>query len=105
MLKVSFSYDLFVVIAIRTSDIGEWRKFKIMRNQVSKVVEKSKQNYYLSKTNSVRNIWRNIKTLTGKQPLSTPKKIIQQGELLTSPSKIAETMNNYYIEKVDKIRI
>ena len=54
--------NLQLTRAIETSDIGEWRCFKVLRNQVTKLIDFAKKAYYLNKTDTMRNIWSNIKT-------------------------------------------
>ena len=49
-------------------------------------------------------MWRSLNELTGTDKFKTPKMIINDGETLYSPKKIAEALNEYYIENVDEIR-
>ena len=49
-------------------------------------------------------VWNAVNKLTGGKLKGPPPFIVSQGSVITSPPKMVETMNQFYIQKVRKIR-
>ena len=47
--------------------------------------------------------WRQVKQWIGWEGTSSPKQLVHKNELISSPSKIAQTMNDFYFDKVKTI--
>ena len=90
--------------AIVSKSCDEWRAYKSMRNGIKKIVEKAKTNYYQNKLKVRKTMWSTLKDLAGDTKICTPNKIIVNGEYVTSPKKLAENLNEYFIKKVKEIR-
>ena len=90
--------------AIVTNDAGEWRLFRCLRNQVGKLIKKSKRIYYLEKITNKMKMWSSLKELAGQDKITTPRTIIHEGDTVTSPKELAEILNNHFIETVKTTR-
>ena len=89
--------------AITMKNTGEWRIYKPMRNKISEVIEKSKVEYYNAKLNDTKTMWSMLKDFHCKKKLTTPKKLIHNGEVVTKPKKLANILNEHYINKIENI--
>ena len=90
--------------AIQTKDTNEWRLYKTMKNQVSKIIEKMKRSYYMGKMKRIRSMWGTIKELAGTKEITTPRTLITGGKQVTSPKEMADTLNEHFTEKIEEIR-
>ena len=90
--------------AMRTQCKDEWRSYRNLRNVTKKVIKNEKLHYFRTKLQTKSTMWKTISELTGKTKVITPSKIINGVEVITSPKKIANHMNDFYIEKIAKIR-
>ena len=95
------------------SDSGmseDWDRYKNLRNEVTAQLRKDKSDWQQSKlesceeTSDTGKLWKNILGWLNWSSSSSPTKLISQGNLETSPSRLADIQNKYYIEKVQKIR-
>ena len=76
----------------------------IMRNNFSKIMEKSKRLYYMTKMTTSKNMWNTIKSLAGQNMIMMPRTILDNGEQISSPKVIADHMNEFFINKVEETR-
>ena len=90
--------------AIETKDLNEWRLFRIIRNAVSRLIEKSKRLYYTNKMMNNKGMWQSLQDLMYKNWIQTPRRLNYQGQTITSPKEIAQKMCKFFIKKVMKIR-
>ena len=95
------------------SDSGmseDWDRYKNLRNEVTAQLRKDKLDWQQSKlesceeTSDTGKLWKNILGWLNWSSSSSPTKLISQGNLETSPSRLADIQNKFYIEKVQKIR-
>ena len=93
------------------SGMGEdWDSYKKLRNEVTAQLRKDKADWQQKKLQSCEEtcdtgkMWKNILGWLNWSSSSSPTKLISQGNLETSPSKLANIQNKYYIDKVKKIR-
>ena len=75
------------------NDNEEWRLAKNMRNRTTKIIEKSKKIYYESILQNSRDLWQTLKQITNTNKITIPRRIVHNGEVLTSPKKIANALN------------
>ena len=54
--------------------------------------------------NNPREIWNTIKRISQGEKSVVPNSIIHEGKLIESPKKLAETLNQFFNEKIRKIR-
>ena len=101
--------DILRAHAKSTGNEGDWLKFKKARNKVSKHLKQNKttwQKITLENCNSDSGkIWGNVLGwLNWTKSSSSPTKLFHNGKLETSPKELTKIMNNYYIDKIKKIR-
>ena len=81
-----------------------------MRNEVTALLRKDKLDWQQEKLDSCEQgsdsgkLWKNVLGWLNWSSSISPTKLLCQGNLETSPSKMAEIQNRYYIDKVKTIR-
>ena len=85
-----------------------WAEYKKLRNKINNT-KKNEENKYKSKKisddlDSPSKVWATAKSFMGWKSTGTPSQLESNNKLETKPSKIAHLMNNFFIEKVQKIR-
>ena len=89
---------------------SDWDKYKKLRNQVTSQLRKDKLDWQQGKLSACEEscdtgkLWKNILGWLNWTSSGSPTKLLNQGSLETSPSRMAEIQNSYYIEKVRTIR-
>ena len=95
------------------SDSGltaDWDRYKRLRNGVTGLLKNDKYNWQQMKlksceeTRDMGKLWKNVLGWLNWSSTSSPTKLNHHGNLETSPQKMADIQNNYYIEKVKTIR-
>ena len=85
-----------------------WAEFKKYRNRVNNKKRHDECNYKAEKINEVSDtpnlLWKYAKSFMGWTNQGPPHQIEIDNNLLTSAKKISESMNEYFIGKVNKIR-
>ena len=93
-----------------TGSQDDWAVYKELRNDLTKVLRKEKLSWQQSKLEACEQgqdsgrLWKNILGWLNWTSTSSPTKLLCNGDMVTSPEKIAEVQNNYYISKVREIR-
>ena len=88
----------------------DWEKYKRLRNDLSTIKKKEKLAWQQKKleaceeTSDYGKLWKNILGWLNWSSTSSPSKLSNNGILETSPSRMAELQNYYYINKVRSIR-
>ena len=90
--------------AIVNSDQNTWREFKIFRNTLNKNIDLKKSQYIENKFKNKSTQWKFVKQLNGVNKQQIPNNITFGGKQITSPKEIAKIANNYFIDKILKIR-
>ena len=91
-----------------TSQLDEdWHQYKIVRNKVANRLKYEKVKWQESKlmdasVNSSKS-WSFAKTLLGWSSGGPPNKLIINNAMITKPYEIAQSMNNYFVSKVQNI--
>ena len=83
-------------------------KFKNLRNKVTKNLKSDKIMWQKQKLENCNNdpgkLWKNILGWINWCSSGSPTKLYHAGQIVTSPSKLADIMNNFFVDKVAKIR-
>ena len=93
-----------------TGTAEDWSYYKQLRNEVTSLLREDKLNWQKNKLTSCEEacetgkIWKNILGWLNWSSSSSPTKLLKDGKLETSPRKIADIQNRYYIDKVHTIR-
>ena len=119
-LRESKLKDKLHKIAKGSNNEEDWRKFRAQRNLVTKMNKGNKSNYYNYRLNIKKNengdeskyqndiqskvMWGTFKNLTNTSKQAPPRVIIYNGNLVTSVKKIVNIANEFFVEKVRKIR-
>ena len=88
----------------------DWDRYKKLRNEVTALLRKEKSDWQLEKlqsceeTTDTGKLWKNILGWLNWSSTSSPTKLLNNGNLETSPLQMAEIQNKYYIDKVQTIR-
>ena len=60
--------------------------------------------YYENKMRNSKGLWNSLKNLMSANKIQTPRRLNISGETITSPKKISELMQNFFIEKINMIK-
>ena len=91
------------VVSKSQEDISQYRK---LRNKVAKLLNAEKKKKDTENMSKQKNAWRLLKEITGKCPSSggPPTQITEGNKKIKEPKKLANYMNKYFIEKINKSR-
>ena len=119
-LRESKIKDNLHKIAKGTNNQEDWRKFRVQRNLVTKMNKTNKSKYYNYRLNINKNdtgdenryqndtqskiMWETFKNLTNSNKQVPPRVISYNGNMVTSIKKIVNIANEFFIEKIQKIR-
>ena len=90
--------------AIKNNDPNYWREFRNKKNLLNKEIKNLKSKYLKSKLTQKNNNWKFLKQYNKQEKCSPPMSIVINGNNMTSPKEIANISNNYFIQKIEKIR-
>ncbi len=110
--------------ACQTNLPEDWRQYRHYRNYLNRQLNNKKTEYYTNKFNKIdtntntdnntnnntdnpkqnNKMWRTLQTLTKTNKQQTPKQIIHDNKLVTSPKLLANIANKHYIDKIQHIR-
>ena len=88
----------------------DWAVYKRLRNELTKSLWKEKIAWQQGKLDSCEEskdtgkLWKNILGWLNWSSASSPTKLLVDGDMVTSPQKMAQVQNEYYINKVREIR-
>ena len=86
--------------AIHSRSIHDWEAFKRCRNSVTKMIRKSKENFYKSSisdgTGDSKKLWKTLKDIVPTNPAKTPSSIIVDDTVLTHSHDIANGFNYHF---------
>ena len=93
--------------ALLTSNQDTWRKYRNLRNQALNSLRNDQRDKTkkLLNTNekSPKEIWKDTKRALKWEKSLSPRHLIHKGIVTDSPIEMSNILNNYYIDKVDKI--
>ena len=85
-----------------------FEKFKTLRNKVTKKLRNDKLQWQKQKLNSCNNdpgkLWKNILGWLNWCSSGSPSKLYHAGQIVTSPAKLANIMNNFFVNKITAIQ-
>ena len=85
-----------------------WKEFKKLRNKINNRKKQDENKYKSSKISedldSPNKVWAHAKSFMGWKTTGTPHQIEVDNKLVTKASSIAKLMNEFFIDKVLKIR-
>ena len=102
--------DAAQLTAATTQLKDDWDRYKRLRNDLSVVKKKEKLAWKQQKLDSCEEsgdygkLWKNVFGWLNWSSASSPTRLSLNGVLETSPSRMAELQNQYYINKVKTIR-
>lgn len=101
--------DTLKCAAVKSGDPSDWSVYRTARNMVTKMNRHKKKIYYQDKIREVKNdskqLWKTFNNILGKSKTTCPSFIEANGLFITKPLEIANHFNNFFIEKVEKLRI
>ena len=84
------------------------KKYRNLRNKVTGNLKKSKVLWQKQKLENSSNdsgkLWKNVLGWLNWISSASPTKLYHEGQIVISPAKLAEIMNNFFVNKIDKIR-
>ena len=85
-----------------------YKHFKKLRNNVTKNLKTDKLTWKKKKLENCNNdsgkLWKNILGWLNWCSSGSPTKLYHAGQIVTSPAKLAEIMNNFFVNKITRIR-
>ena len=93
---------------VSQEQIHAWDQYKLYRNRINNRKKTEENSYKSEKISEVADrpdlVWRSAKNFMGWKSQGTPSQLRVGNELVTSAKKIADIMNNFFIDKVETIR-
>ena len=94
--------------AVESGQGTDWEAFKLIRNNVTRMVRKEKEKWQKEKMEHCQanssNYWKNVMGWLGWTSSGSPTKLYNGAKVETSPNRMANIMNEFYIKKVADIR-
>ena len=94
--------------SLYSNDPEKLHEYKLIRNRIRSKLKKEKFDYYSKKLvengNNTKELWKTSYQILGKCKDSSPKQIVYNGSLISSPELLAETFNDIFIKKVEKVK-
>ena len=93
--------------ATQTKDSDLMSEFKRKRNEVKDKVEEDMKDYNENEFDSTKSsnyVWKSAYKFLGQTNNKAPSQIYHEGNLITSPEKLANAFNQIFLDKVKKIR-
>ena len=94
--------------AATSGDIEDWRLYRGLRNKCVAAQRLDKQIWEKDKLSSTDNspakLWKAVKGIIGWGNTGPPTKLFHAGKYISSPAGLATTLNNFFINKVKKLR-
>ena len=86
----------------------DWENYKKTRNKVTGRLKSEKENWQKKTLDNCNNdsgkLWKNILGWLKWSSSGAPTKLFNNGTFETSPKRLASIMNNFYIDKIRRIR-
>ena len=88
-----------------SQDADQWREYKNVRNTATNSMRKDKTSWEKNQLDNLQNsptdLWRNVKGWMGWKNSGPPTQLVYKGEMVTSPQGLADSMNAFFIGKVE----
>ena len=99
--------DLAQKKAAESGSNEDWKKFKLLRNQINGILKKEKSVWQASRMENcatTSDIWKTVKNWLGWKTGGPPTQLVVNGELLNKPKELSKSMNEYFVNKVTNLR-
>ena len=95
--------------SLTSNDPAVLKSYKMLRNRIKAQLKNEKYNYYQKKFaesegQSIKQIWNTSYQILGQNKDLSPKQIIYQGSLTSSPNLLAEAFNEIFKGKVERVK-
>ena len=94
--------------ASETGKTEDWMEYKTIRNTLNNILRKEKELWQKKKlkecSGDSRTTWKNLKSWLGWRSVCPPTKLVENGEMFSNPSKLANIMSQFFIKKVKNLR-
>ena len=95
-------------IASETKKPEDWLKYKLLRNKINNRLKSEKINWQKYKLENCDNdsakLWKNVLGWLNWTSSGAPSQLLHDGKIETKPSKLANVMNNFFVQKVKTIQ-
>ena len=85
-----------------------FHKYKSLRNKVTKSLKNDKYKWHKNKLDQCgkdpSKLWKSVQGWLNWSSSASPTKLYKDGQLITSPARLADIMNEFFIDKILKIR-
>ena len=100
--------DQALAKANSTRNPNDRLEYKNLRNTVTNLLRKEKRTWKQKKLDISKNdpesLWKNVRTWLGWGNNGPPSKLIENGTIITKPKQLAESMNSFFIKKIDELK-
>ena len=99
--------DLAQKTAAETGNEEDWKKFKVLRNQIKGILKKEKRDWQASRLENcatTSGIWKTVKSWLGWNTGGTPTQLVVNGQLVNKPKQLSKCMNEFFVNKVTNLR-
>merc|ERR1712240_978051 len=87
-----------------TKNNEDWLNCKNKKARLNKDAAQQRKKYIANKLNSANDRWKTLKDLNNKNPITTPRNIMEGNKIYNNPKDICNIANNYYIDTIKKLR-
>merc|ERR1712240_255237 len=87
-----------------TKNNEDWLNYKDKKARINKDAANQRKKYIANKLNSANDRWKTLKDLNNKNPITTPRNIMEGNKIYNNPKDICNIANNYYIDTIKKLR-
>ena len=95
-------------VAVETKCRDDWKKYKKVRNSIVNRLQyeesKWRQSWFDACASDSSRTWKNVKGVLNWKSSGSPSKLFHKGALKTKAQEVADCQNEFFIEKVQKIR-
>ena len=107
-LQIIKTRDEVHKVAAETKSREAWVNYKKLRNKVTNRLKHEELNWRKARFEACAEIssktWKNVKQVLNWQSSGSPSKLFYKGALRTKSQDIANSQNEFFVEKVQKIR-
>ena len=100
--------DLAQSTAALSQSADDWSKYKSLRNALNNLSKKEKELWHKRKLDGISSdpgaVWKSVKSWLGWSKGGPPTRLIENGVLVSKPSKLARLMNEFFVNKVQNLR-
>ena len=94
--------------AAQTGNVDDWRLYKSLRNSANSKMRAEKKAWERKRLDHVENnssnIWKNMKTWLNWKVSGPSTQLFYNRETIRSPAGLADTMNSFFVQKVQRLR-